>query len=243
MGFCCHSAAWSGMTRDLWMVMLAINLALTILPINVTDWVVTFFLFILISFPGLPIMQTLTSGPEVGSGVGEEQEAEEDTQGTRTTSTWGARESMIDTMERRPFLFIKQSSLKSFFFFFFLIMVYWQLFWHSLQRYLSWGKERRQRTLELGLCWGSCKVSELQINMEITTCKQYRLAYFYPCPFLWSELMELTSDAPVKSEEPQIPVDEDQNRWVTHISIFLQNDMTSPGSVADSSVKSDTWWV
>lgn len=49
-------------------------------------------------------MQTLTSGAEGGLEVGEEQEVvEEDTQGTLTTSTWGAKENMIDTTERKPF--------------------------------------------------------------------------------------------------------------------------------------------
>lgn len=48
-------------------------------------------------------MRTQTSGAEGGSEVGEERGAEEDTQGTLTTSTPGARESMIDIMERKPF--------------------------------------------------------------------------------------------------------------------------------------------
>lgn len=49
-------------------------------------------------------MQTLTSGAEGGSEEGGELEVVEweDTQGARTTSTRGARESMIDITERKP---------------------------------------------------------------------------------------------------------------------------------------------
>lgn len=49
-------------------------------------------------------MQTLTSGAEGGSEAGGDLEVveREDPQGARTTSTRGARESTIDTMERKP---------------------------------------------------------------------------------------------------------------------------------------------
>lgn len=95
-------------------------------------------------------------------------------------------------------------------------------FLDSLQRYLPWGKERRQRTLELGQCWRSWKVSKwtnLQHNKDnLYTLDKQKHISIVTMSLLWSEL-EVTTDAPVKSEEPQMAVEE-ETRWVTFVTWY-----------------------
>lgn len=75
--------------------------------------------------------------------------------------------------------------------------------------------------------------------MRIFTHLHNRHITVYPSTLSWSELMEVSSDIPVKPEEPHVTVEEEnQNRWVAYTSQCLQKD-TGPslGSVAGLSVK------
>ena len=78
------------------------------------------------------------------------------------------------------------------------------------------------------------------MEMSISQCGHNRKLCFclsLSPGVLWSELMEVTPDAPVKSEEPQAPVEEEnQNPWVTHTSILLKNITATAPLSSDRSV-------